>query len=225
MKQYQSIKSKQLRLCNRRFREEDKTKELIKKAKATHRNYELLSVLVRKRVKIKLLISVRRNEMTRLKQIQSLAIYVYRNSIGNLLIKTGLSKWINRYTKRRITMGGRCKLKEVIKIKNYKKVFKKIIYFPKGYDLAHDYPQDSLINKFDIFFCHGSYHQQRIKEKYNCETFVMGYPRYCNSQEGEIKEKDDDNDWKKKKKLKILWMPSVIVWGSYNQNIEAWKSQ
>lgn len=123
-------------------------------------------------------------------------------------------KIINRLM---ISCGGKPRWNYNVDIETYLplQIGKKQIRYMYGADLSDSWSLMDWNEIYDIFLCHGVNDENIIKERFQGETFIMGYPRYDNYFNGTIdlsSIKEEFNISEEKKTL--LWMPTLGGEGS-----------
>jgi hypothetical protein len=102
----------------------------------------------------------------------------------------------------------------------------KVILFPKGLDLnLNKFPDPSIIDQVDEYFCHGNIDRDLIHQKTEKIATVIGYPRYdtLNTQRSElISNLQQEYKLATDKKL-ISWIPTYVMRdGNPDFNFDNW---
>jgi hypothetical protein len=216
----------------------------------TSRNYprRFASELVEDNKVFKVVVGVGNYGITRKKITpKDLLKFLYARTAGTILELTGLARVAKKAIRRDVTAGGSkaalmkslyfagtdskwVRWKNPIGRISPESVLGKIrVLFPRGMDVAHDYPGDYRSADFHHFFCHGESDKNIVEKNTKKPTHIIGYPRYDNVEEWDDQKLNElaaefGINRKKSGKPIVLWLTSSMDWISdKDDNTRLWK--
>lgn len=220
-----TLSANQYELVLNDFNEKERS-GLIQLAEQNKHPYQLARTIIKNSLRYKVIVGTGNSAIkVRNINIKQFVLFLYANTVGNVLLKTGISSLLYKLTNRSLLAKAH---------KNKSGFFKRIspesvlgitkVCFPRGMDVKKNHPGKKKGKLFDVFFCHGYYDQELIKKNVGKRTFLIGYPRYDDF----FKNKNRINPFAKEFDLKadkktIIWLPSRVDWQTKpDENIFFW---
>lgn len=152
--------------------------------------------------------------------------YLYAKTFGITLELLKIDRVLIRYIRRPFTAGGKLKRFNIRAPKWIERsIGETTVLFPRGLDIdVETFPPQSLVKRFDIFFCHSLIEEKLIHKCSDRKTVLIGYPRYTPLPKKNEARESLINEFQLNPNLPIyLWIPSRLdVLNSTAKNILDW---
>lgn len=138
--------------------------------------FRLLSEAIVSRVKYPYLVTTYSFKYTIRTDLPKLPERIIR-AFGNALIK--LTRLLNLHSIQKLLRDRLLEYDMKFRQSPERAIGEKVVLFPKGLDLNMDkFPDPSIMNEVDVYFCHGKIDAELIREKTGKTATIIGYPRY-----------------------------------------------